>query len=141
MQPLTDLQREFVHYLVTTGCTPTEAARTAGYAEPKQEAYRLTRLAHIQAAIREERERLISSHGANLAMATLCEIMRDRGMSPSARVSASRAVLEAAGIFDRNGRDSVSGKALHELSTDELTMTLARLDEQVARFAPGSQLN
>jgi len=48
MPALTDQQQHFVHHLVTSGCNPTEAARTAGYAVPKQEAYRLTRLAHVQ---------------------------------------------------------------------------------------------
>ncbi|NCU10913.1 MAG: hypothetical protein GXC70_01915 [Sphingomonadaceae bacterium] len=141
MANLTEQQTEFVHHLVTTGCTPTEAARAAGYAVPKQEAYRLTRLSHVQQAIRQERERLISAHGANVAIATLNDIMRDKSAPASARVSASRTMLEAAGLFDRNGRDVSTGKTLQEMTHGELTETIAKLDREMARFSGSSAVN
>lgn len=141
MPALTDRQAQFIHHLVTTGCTPTEAARAVGYAEPKQEAYRLTRTPHVNAAIRQERERLISAHGANLAIATLNEIMRDTHAPASARVSASRTMLEAAGVFDKNGRDRDTGKTLTEMSADELAETIRKLDAEMQRGAGSSTIN
>ncbi|WP_374530591.1 terminase small subunit [Novosphingobium sp.] len=141
MATLTEQQAEFVHHLVTTGCNPTEAARAAGYAVPKQEAYRLTRLPHVQAAIRQERERLISAHGANVALATLNEIMRDKTAPASARVSASRTMLEAAGLFDKNGRDTGTGKTLQEMTTDELAETISKLDREMVRIAGSTSVN
>jgi hypothetical protein len=97
---LTERQAQFVHHLVTTGLPPPKLL--ARSAMPSQtEAYRLTRTAHVIAAIRVERDRLISAHGANLALATLSEIMRDRQAPASARVSASRAMLEAARVSTR----------------------------------------
>lgn len=141
MPKLTDRQTEFVHHLVTTGCTPTEAARAAGYSEPKQEAYRLTRLPHVQEEIRSERERTISAYGANVAFTTLVEVMRDKTVPASARVSASRTMLEAAGLFDRTGRDKASGKQLQEMSADELTSTIRRLDQEMERIAGSAAVN
>lgn len=134
MPNLTERQAQFVHHLVTTGCNPTEAARAVGYAEPKQEAYRLTRTAHVLSAIRCERERLISAQGANLALATLSEIMRDKQAPAGARVSASRAMLEAAGVFDKNGRDTETGKSMAEMTSDELGETIRRLDAEMQRL-------
>lgn len=141
MSALNDRQANFVHHLVTTGCTPTEAARAVGYSAPKQEAYRLTRLRHIQEAIRQERERLISTHGANVAVSTLFEIMQDRQAPASARVSASRTLFEAAGMFDKAGRDTSSGKSLQELSADELAETIRRLDQEMERLSGANRLN
>ena len=141
MPGLTDQQQQFVHNLVTSGCNPTEAARTAGYAVPKQEAYRLTRLPHVQAAIRSERERLISAHGANVALATLMEIMKDQAAPASARVGASRTMLEVAGLFDKAGRDVTSGKSMSEMTVDELSDTIRKLDGEIGRLAGSSAVN
>lgn len=141
MSALNDRQADFVHHLVTSGCTPTEAARAVGYSAPKQEAYRLTRLRHIQEAIRQERERLISAHAANVAVATLVEIMQDRQAPASARVGASRAIFEAAGLFDKNGRDTTSGKTLHEMSADDLAATIRQLDQEMERIAGSAVVN
>lgn len=141
MPALTDQQQRFVHHLVSSGSSPTEAARAAGYAVPKQEAYRLTHLAHIQAAIKSERERLISAHGANLALTTLMAIMKDQAAPASARVGASRTMLEVAGLFDKAGRDLASGKSMAEMSADDLQATVIKLDEHLARLAGSTTIN
>lgn len=141
MTNLTDQQQQFVHHLVTSGCNPTEAARAAGYAVPKQEAYRLTRLPHVQSAIRSERERLISAHGANVALSTLMEIMKDQAAPASARVGASRTMLEVAGLFDKAGRDVTSGKSMSEMTVDELQATVAKLDSQMGGLAGSNAVN
>ncbi len=141
MPALTDRQTEFVHHLVTIGCTPTEAARAAGYAEPKQEAYRLTRLPHVQTAVREERERLVTCDLANVALRTIREIMEDKQASSSARVSAARTAFEVAGMFERKGGDIGSSKPLHDMTAEELEIAIRRLDDQLAASARGSSVN
>ena len=108
---------------------------------PKQEAYRLTRLPHVQSAIRSERERLISAHGANVALSTLMEIMKDQAAPASARVGASRTMLEVAGLFDKAGRDVTSGKSMSEMTVDELQATVAKLDSQMGGLAGSNAVN
>lgn len=135
MAQLTEQQRDFVDKLVATGCTPTEAARAANYAIPHVEASRLIRKPHVLAAIREARERVVSGHSANLAVATLNEIMRDTQAPASARVSAARTVLEVSGDFDGRGRDIASGKALQEMSVDELEATIIKLDSAIVKLS------
>jgi Terminase small subunit len=120
----TDNQRRFVDHLVSTGCTPTEAARVAGYDHPAQEAYRLIRKPHIVAAIGELRGRLISSHGANVATKTLIDIMQDVAAPASARVSAARTMYEAAGQFTK-GLDPDREVPLHEMTSAQLEAFIA----------------
>lgn len=120
----TDNQRRFVDHLVATGCTPTEAARQAGYGHPIQEAYRLIRKPHIMTAIGELRGQLISSHGANVATKTLIDIMQDITAPASARVSAARTMYEAAGQFTK-GLDPNREVPLHEMSTEQLQAFIA----------------
>lgn len=141
MPTLTDRQAAFVHHLVTTGCTQTEAARVAGYSEPKQEAYRLTRLAHVRAAIHEERERVIMCYLPNVALQTIKEVMLDKSYPASARVSAARTAFEVAGMFDKTGRDTATGKTLQEMSAEELSDTIRRLDDRMTEFAGSSAIN
>ena len=124
MQVATDNQRRFVDHLVANGCTPTEAAREAGYEHPAQEAYRLIRKPHIITAIGELRGRLISSHGANVATRTLIDIMQDVMAPASARVSAARTMYEAAGQFTK-GLDPDRDVPLHEMTTEQLQAFIA----------------
>jgi phage terminase small subunit len=131
MAGLTEQQTKFVEHLVSSGCTPSEAARHAGFASPPQEAYRLMQKPHVMAAIRHLRERLISGHAANVALTTLVEIMRDKQAPASARVSAARTAFEAAGHFDKTDRDAAGNMA--EMSAGELEGVVARLDAQLAK--------
>lgn len=121
----TDPQQRFIDHLVATGCTPTQAARTAGYAEPAQEAYRLIRKPHIVAAIRELRGRLISAHGANVAIKTLVDIMQDATAPASARVSTGRTMLEAAGHFNKGAAEERE-VPLHEMTSAQLNDFIAK---------------
>lgn len=130
MTELTTSQQRFVEELVSTACTPTEAARRSGYADPGQESWRLMRKPHVVQAVRELRDRLVSGHAGNVAVATLVEIMQDREAAASARVSAARTVIEAAGGFEKSARNA-SPKRLEELSTSELSELVARLDDSM----------
>jgi phage terminase small subunit len=134
MTALTDAQQKFVDELVSSGCTPTEAARRSGFSAPAQEAYRLMRKDHVVLAIRTLRERMISGHAANVAINTLVEIMTDKTAPASARVSAARTVCEAAGDFDRASRIGQE-RAMGDMTADELIQFIGRLDLAVEQKA------
>ena len=127
---LTPKQRAFVLTLVRHGCTPTQAARTAGYADGKVSAYDLLRSPHIQAAIRFERSRYIMGDLANVATSTLRNVMDDKLAPASARVQAARTVLEMAGELGRGKTDADDDRPLSELSADELTRLIDRWQDE-----------
>ena len=132
---LTPKQRTFVVTLVRQGCTPTQAARTAGYADGKVSAYDLLRSPHIQAAIRFERSRYIMGDLANVATSTLRDVMDDKLAPASARVQAARTVLEMAGELGRGKSDADEDRPLSELSADELTRLIDRWQDERAALA------
>lgn len=134
MTALTEQQAKFVEHLVSSGCTPCEAARHAGFANPPQEAYRLMRKPHVATAIREMRERLISGHLANVAVSTLLDVMQDKQAPASARVSAARTAFEAAGHFNKFDHDT-SGRGMAEMTIEEMETVIAKLDVQIAKQA------
>jgi phage terminase small subunit len=118
---LTSMQRQFVITLVRHGCTPTQAARDAGYADPKVSAHDLLRTAHIQNAVRFERLRHVQSDLANIATSTLREVMVDKAAPASARVQAARTVLEISGDISKTKSHDQDDRPLSELSADDLT--------------------
>ena len=123
---LTLKQRAFVTILVRQGCNPTQAARQAGYAEPKVASFDLLRTAHIQEAIRQERARYVSGDLANIATGTLKAIMEDDTAPASARVSAARTALELAGELGKGRGEAVDDRPFSEMSVEELGQLLAR---------------
>lgn len=134
---LTLKQRSFVITLVRQGCTPTQAARAAGYVDPKVSAYDLLRSPHIQAAVRFERSRYIMSDLANISTGTLREVMTDKQAPASARVQAARTVLEVAGELGRSKSEADEDRPLSELSAEELTRMIDKWqDERVTLAKP-----
>lgn len=132
---LTSKQRAFVVTLVRHGCTPTQAARHAGYVDAKVSAYDLLRSAHIQTAVKFERSRYVMSDLANIATGTLRDVMQDKEAPASARVQAARTVLELAGELGRGKLDADEERPLSELSADELTRMIDRWTEEKAALA------
>lgn len=128
MPDLTDQQSQFVEQLVSNGCTQTEAARRAGYADPGMEAWRLMRKPHVLAAVREHRERLISGSLSNIAAETLREVMENKAYPASSRVAAARAVWEAAGHFAGAGKDQGPDRPLNEMTEEQLRAIIAKAD-------------
>ncbi len=129
---LTIKQRAFVTTLVRTGCTPTQAARIAGYSDAKVSAHDLLRAAHIQTAVRFERSRYVMSDLANIATSTLKEVMLDHGSPASARVQAARTVLEMAGELSHAKAEALEDRPLSELSADELTRLIDQWQDERA---------
>lgn len=132
---LTAKQRTFVTVLVRLGCTPTHAAREAGYSDPKVSAHDLLRTPHIQNAVRFERARYVQSDLANIATCTLREVMADKAAPASARVQAARTVLELAGELGKAKSDGVEDRPLSELSADELTRLIDQWQDERAALA------
>lgn len=130
---LTLKQRAFVTILVRQGCNPTQAARLAGYVEPKVASYDLLRTPHIQEAVRQERARYISGDLANIATGTLRAIMTDENAPASARVAAARTALELAGELGSSKREVDDDRPLNEMSADQLAQLIDKW--QVERSA------
>lgn len=120
MSELTEQQAAFVSHLVLDGLTPTESARRAGYAHAAQRATELVRKPHVMAAIRQEQSRLLDGDLANVALRTLRGVMEDQQSPASAKVAASRAVLEASGYFKREQESPLENKSPLDMSAQEL---------------------
>lgn len=132
---LTPKQKVFVSELVRTGCTPTQAARTAGYSDAGTSAYDLARLPHVAAAIRLERERYISGELANVATGTLHAILVDQAAPAAARVQAARTVLEMSGEIGRNKRSAEDERPLSEMTAEELAGLIDKWQAEKASLA------
>ena len=117
---ITDQQKAFVHYMVSDQQNPTAAARSAGYAHPKQSAYDLTRNPSIMLMMRQARQTVYQGELASLSAETLKQVMKDPDAPASAKVSAARTALELAGDLGKNAEGAGSGKSLAEMSPDEL---------------------
>lgn len=132
---ITDRQRDFVQYLVKENKNPTESARLAGYAHPKQSAYELTRNPSIIALMRQARQTLYQADLANVAGDTLRQVMLDIDAPASARVSAARTALELAGDLGKNAEAAGDGKTLAEMSPDELARLIDSWETQRSALA------
>lgn len=62
-QPLTEMQRMFIHHLVHNKLNQTAAARQAGFRQPGTSAHALVRNPKVKAAIAAEREEYARSSG------------------------------------------------------------------------------
>lgn len=142
---LTQMQQDFVFAIVSEGCNPTEAARRAGFESPKAAAYRLPRIPHIAAAIRQERIKLFDADLANVAAHTLRSVMQDTSAPAAARVSAARTVLEVTRELGRAKEDPADDKSLGEMTADELASLIDRWQGERAAMAkdvtPGADEN
>ena len=134
-QNLTEKQNNFVHYLVVEGKNPTESARLSGYDYPKQSAYSLTRNPSVIAIIRQTRQTLYQTDLSNIAVQTLKDVMQDPDAPASARVSASRTVLELSGDLGKNALEQLNNKNLSELTPDELGKLIDSWEEQRSSVA------
>lgn len=132
---LTDRQGQFVRCLVQEGCNPTEAARRAGFSNPRNSGYYLIRLPHITAAVRQERSRLFDGELANVAAETLRQVMTDPEAPAAARVSAARTVLEVTRELGRRQDDGGADKQLHEMTPDELAGLISKWEAERSKVA------
>lgn len=132
---LTPMQGQFVREVVANGVNPTEAARRAGFAVPREAGYRLSRLPHVMAAVRQERARLFDGELANVAAETLRQVMTDPEAPAAARVSAARTVLEVTRELGRRQDDGGADKQLHEMTPDELAGLISKWEAERSKVA------
>jgi phage terminase small subunit len=116
----TDRQADFVRYYAQTGVNGAEAARLAGYSEPKQAAWRLLSLPHVRAAVRAAREVAINGDLAKLALETLGQLMTAETTPAAVKHSAARTSLEMAGHLGKAPETALADRPLAELSVAEL---------------------
>lgn len=134
-RPITEQQKAFVSYVVSEQKNPTEAARMAGYAVPKQSAYDLTRNPAVAMLMRQERQTVYQTDLASLAAHTLKNVMKDDDAPASAKVSAARTALELAGDLGANAISLVSGKLASEMTPEELGSLIDTWEQERADVA------
>ena len=132
---LSDQQQSFIDYLVKENKNPTESARLSGYKHPKQSAYILTRNPSVLAGIRLSRQTVYQTDLSSLAVNTLRSVMNDPDAPASAKVSASRTVLELAGDLGKDKENSLEGKSLGEMTSEELGSIIDRYEEEKSSLA------
>ena len=132
---LSEQQQAFVDYLVKENKNPTESARLSGYAHPKQSAYLLTRNPSVIQAIRLTRQTLYQTDLSILAVNTLRSVMLDQDAPSSAKVSASRTVLELSGDLSKDRDPNLEGKSLGEMTTEELARIIGKLEDEKSNLA------
>lgn len=107
----------------------------AGYNHPRTAGFEVTRLPHVAAAIRLERERYISGELANVATGTLHAILTDKEAPAAARVQAARTVLEMSGEIGRHKRSAEDDRPLSEMSAEELAGLIDKWQAEKAAIA------
>jgi hypothetical protein len=132
----TEKQDQFIHNLVMLGNNPTQSARLAGYADPKQSSFNLVHSPKIISRIRQERHKVYQTDLAPIAVRTLKEVMQDTEAPSSARVAAARSCLELAGDLGKHSlANTKSDKSLSDMSVEELSTIIDKLDGEKIRLA------
>ena len=134
---LTDMQRAFVHALVANGMKQTDAAKEAGYAEPRVSGYQLRRLPHVQAAVAAEIRSQLSGDLSVKAINRLSQILDDDTAEPKIWLDAAKVVLDRGGFVAPKAAEASSGslKDMNEMSIDELNELLSKLKSERANAA------
>jgi len=135
MKALTEMQESFLHNHVKHGMNPTQSARVAGYADPKQSAFQLVHSPAMIAKIRHEREKLFHTDLATTATATLRDVMESEEAPASAKVSACRTVLEVCGMLGKHSQKSNDNKSLSDMTADDLAVLIGSLEDSKQAMA------
>lgn len=145
---LTAMQAAFVKAYVENGGVAVRAAEAAGYADPKGSAWGLTRLPHVQGAIRQETERMVQGAGAK-AVGWMVKALDDAKLPGAVRFQSAKWLAEAAGHGLAAQRAALglpdSSKPLTEYTLDELDAFISagkagieRLKQERERTIEGS---
>lgn len=129
---LTPQQRTFVAEFVSGNGDKTRAARIAGYADPGREVFRLLSNPNVLKAVHDARARLLDGDLATVALSTMRDLM-DKKNPGNVRFQAAKYILDAAG----HGAKSDEGRErpLNEMSADELSAFITKLDEAHSKIA------
>ena len=134
---LTPKQAAFVKAYVENGGVATKAAELAGYAEPRSSAWGLTRLPHVQAAIRAETERMVQGAGAK-AVGWMVKALDDAKLPGAVRFQSAKWLAEAAGHGLAAQRAALglpaADKPLTEMTLDELDAFISAGKQGIERL-------
>ena len=132
----TDRQEQFIYNLVRLGNNPTQSARLAGYAVPRQSAFSLTQSPKIIARIRQERNKVYQTELSFRAVHTLKEVMEDTDAPASARIAAARTSLELAGDIGKHSLNQRNyDQNLAEMTSEDLLAIIDNLEGEKASIA------
>ena len=123
-----DKANNFIDAIIN-GKTQAEAARVSGYAHPAQAGYMLMKSPKIVAKIQQERQKLFQTDLANVATATLKEIILDKDAPSSARIAGCRTVLEVCNMIGKHSTKDNDNRALGEMSPQQLAGLIATLED------------
>jgi phage terminase small subunit len=136
MATLTPKQNTFLQHHVKHGMNPTQSARLAGYADPKQSAFQLVHSPAMIARIRLEREKLFHTDLATIATDTLKQVMESEEAPASAKVSACRTVLEVCNLLGKHSQTTgANSKDLSSMTPEELESVINSLESSKASMA------
>jgi len=131
-----DRQRNIIYYLVHQGKGRTEAARLAGFAEPRQSAFTLTQSPKIIAKIRQELNKVYQTELGSTSVHTLKEVMEDTDAPASARIAATRTSLELAGDIGKHSQSQRNYEQnLAEMTPEELSAIIDKWEGEKAAIA------
>ncbi len=136
MATLTPKQNTFLQHHVKHGMNPTQSARLAGYADPKQSAFQLVHSPAMIARIRLEREKLFHTDLATIATDCLRSVMESEESPASAKVSACRTVLEVCNLLGKHSQTTgANSKDLSSMTPEELESVINSLESSKASMA------
>lgn len=120
-----DMAERFARGLAA-GLSQTEAARVAGYADPRVIAVRLSRREAVREVVRKARTNRIDKL-ASLSLRELELLIRDRAVSAAVRLNAIKLSLGMAGHTEKPSEDdkSLKTKDVEAMSLGELDAFLA----------------
>ncbi len=125
---LTAKQAEFVRRVVRHGENPTQAARSAGYNDPKSRSWEVSHNPRVIAAIRAETERCLYGELAPLALNTWRNILRDPDAPVRVRADVAKAVMDRSGHGPTKPQDIDNNekKDITDMSQAELEAFIRR---------------
>ena len=119
---VTDMQERFAIALAA-GMTQTEAARVAGYADPRVAGVRLSRSVAVRAVVKAARVNRLDKL-ASLSLRELEAMIKDRTVSAAVRFNAIKLSLALAGHVENAPPEDVNPLNKKDISS----MSLAELD-------------
>lgn len=126
-------QREICWWLAK-GCGPEEAAKRAGLPNANR-LYPFAKTQEFSVVLRQSLSKYLADDLAPKAIHILNDIMMDKSVAARVRVDAAKAVLDRAGFSAAATLPLGGGKALNELTLEELQHLVAKLEEERASEA------
>lgn len=128
-QRLTEQQRSLAVALAD-GCRLVEAGRRAGYAD-QATAWATSRLPHVIAAVRAERQRIIQTHLGPMAIGTIRAALEDETLPLKDKFPYVKLAVQMAGDVKTVTAADDADKSLEDMDDAELMAVLGDLRQQI----------